>query len=147
MRRIVYLGLLLALGGCAAARSIGLEDISIQSAPDANANGAVAVDVVLVLSPGVADQVAKLPAADWFRRRTQLLRDNPDGLAVMSWELIPGQSVEAPVRRSAFDAYVFALYSSPGDHRVRLATEDGEARIKLQATGFIVDGLKKADKQ
>lgn len=142
MRAGILLAALL-LGGCAA-RSIGLEEVKLQAAPDANGNGAVAVDVVLATRPGSAEQVAKLPAAEWFRRRAQLLRDNPDGLAVMSWELVPGQSVTAPVRRSALDAYVFALYASPGDHRVRLATEDGEARILLQATGFVVEGLNKA---
>jgi type VI secretion system protein len=146
MRRIAILALAaLVLSGCGAARTIGLEEVSIKAAPDANGNGAVAVDVVLGTRTGSIEQVAKLPAAEWFRRRTQLLRDNPDGLAVMSWELIPGQSVTAPVRKVALDAYVFALYASPGDHRVRLATEDGEARILLQATGFVVEGLKKAE--
>lgn len=142
MRAAILVAVLL-LGGCAA-RTIGLEEVRLQAAPDANGNGAVAVDVVLATRPGSAEQVAKLPAAEWFRRRAQLLRDNPDGLAVMSWELVPGQSVTAPVRRSAVDAYVFALYASPGDHRVRLATEDGEARVLLQATGFVVEGLNKA---
>lgn len=144
MRGVVVLALLLALTGCAA-RTIGLEEVNILAAPDANGNGAVAVDVVLATQPGGTEQVAKLSAAEWFKRRAQLRRDNPDSLAVMSWELIPGQSVTAPVRRSAVDAYVFALYSSPGDHRVRLATEDGEARIVLQATGFVVEGLRKAE--
>jgi type VI secretion system protein len=136
--------MLLMLGACAAP-TIGLQEVKIQAAPDANANGAVAVDVVLATRPGSAEQVAKLPAAEWFRRRAQLLRDNPDGLAVMSWELVPGQSITAPVRRSALDAYIFALYASPGDHRTRLATEDGEAKILLQATGFVVEGLKKTE--
>lgn len=145
MRPWTAIAMLLMLGGCGAARTIGLEDVTIQAAPDANGNGAVAVDVVLATRPGSAEQVAKLPAAEWFRRRAQLQRDNPDGLVVMSWELIPGQSVTAPVRPIALDAYIFALYSSPGDHRVRLATEDGEARILLQATGFVVEGLKKAE--
>jgi hypothetical protein len=144
MRTGIAVAILLMLGGCAA-RTIGLEEVSLQAAPDANGNGAVAVDVVLATRPGSAEQVAKLPADEWFRRRAQLLRDNPDGLVVMSWELVPGQSVTAPVRRIALDAYVFALYSSPGEHRVRLATEDGEARILLQATGFVVQGLKKAE--
>lgn len=144
MRTVGVIAMLLLLCGCAA-RTIGLEEVRIQAAPDANGNGAVAVDVVLATRPGSAEQLAKLPAAEWFRRRAQFLRDNPDGLAVMSWELVPGQSVTAPVRRSAVDAYVFALYASPGDHRTRLATEDGEARILLQATGFVVEGLKKAE--
>ena len=134
----------LFLAGCAA-RTIGLEDVSIRAAPDANGNGAVAVDIVLATRPDSAEQLAKLPANEWFRRRAQLLRDNPDGLSVMSWELVPGQSVTASVPRIALDAYVFALYSSPGDHRVRLATEAGKARILLQATGFVVEGLKKAE--
>lgn len=145
MRAGPLLALLLFLAGCAVSRSIGLEQVSITAAPDANGNAAVAVDVVLATRPGTAEQVAKLPAAEWFRRRAQLLRDNPDGLSVMSWELVPGQSVTAPVKRSAFDAYVFALYGSPGEHRVRLATEDGEAKIQLQASGFMVEGLKKAE--
>lgn len=139
------LALLLLVAACAAARPIGLDTVSIRAAPDANGNGAVAVDVVLVTRLGAGDQVAKLAATEWFRRKQQLIRDNPDGLSVMSWELVPGQSISAPVHRSALDAYVFASYASPGDHRTRLAVEGDEAKIMLQATDFVVEGLKKVD--
>lgn len=135
---------MLVLAACAT-RMIDLRDVKVEAAPDANNNAAVAVDVVLLTQMGLGEQLAKLTAADWFRRRTQLLRDNPDGMQVLSWELVPGQSTAMPVGRTVLDAYVFAAYASPGDHRVRLTVEGSEARIKLQATDFVVEGLKKKE--
>ena len=144
-RRGVFGAAALLLVAACAPRMIDLSDVTVEAAPDANGNAAVAVDVVLLSQSGLGEQMAKLTAADWFRRKAQLLRDNPDGMRVLSWELIPGQSTAMTVGRTVLDAYVFAAYASPGDHRTRLTVEGSEARIKLQATDFMVEGLKKKE--
>ncbi|MBR9971998.1 hypothetical protein [Magnetospirillum sulfuroxidans] len=141
-RLLLTAAMLAALGGCAA-QSLSLDDVAINAATDANANSAIAVDVVLVTKVGAGEALSKLPAAEWFRRKTQILRDNPDGLVVLSWELIPGQTVSQRIRREVLDGFVFAAYGSPGEHRIRLSGEGSQARITLQASDFIVDGLKK----
>ena len=133
-----------AVAACSV-RMLDLSDVAVEAAPDANNNAAVAVEVVLLTRAGLGEQLAKLTDADWFRRRTQLQRDNPDGVQVLSWELVPGQSTTMPVGRTVLDVYVFANYASPGDHRARLTIEGSAARVKLQATDFVVEGQKKQE--
>lgn len=143
LRRLFLTAMLLVgVAGCAA-QSLSLDDVVIDAAPDANANSAIAVDVVLVTRLGAGEALSKLPAAEWFRRKSQILRDNPDGLVVLSWELIPGQGVTQRIRREVLDGFVFAAYSSPGEHRIRLSGEGSQAQITLQASDFVVNGLKK----
>lgn len=138
---------LLLLAGCAWQRGLELEEIVVDAQPDANDNAAVAVDVALVVGPGVADQLAKMPAGEWFRRRAQLQRDFPDSLVVVSWELVPGQSaVSVPKRSGIYDGYLFAGYASPGDHRLRLGFEDKRLHVVLQANDFVIAGTGKEGK-
>ncbi|MCR6632332.1 MAG: membrane lipoprotein lipid attachment site-containing protein [Magnetospirillum sp.] len=134
---------LVVLTGCGLSwqRGLELEEVVIEAQPDANGNAAVAVDVALVVGPGIADQLAKLPASEWFRRRAQFQRDYPDSLAVLSWELVPGQTtVGRPERGGVTDGYLFAGYASPGDHRLRLGLEERQLRVVLQATDFVIQG-------
>lgn len=141
-RALPALVLLLAvMAGCGWQRGLELEGVVVEAQPDANNNTAVSVDVALVVGPGVADQLAKMPAAEWFRRRAQLQRDFPDSLVVLSWELVPGQSAAlTPKRGGIVDGYLFAGYATPGDHRIRLGFEDRQVRVVLQASGFVVQG-------
>lgn len=141
-RQRLALAALVMLTACSPwQRGLELEEIVIDAQPDANNNTALPVDVALVVGPGVADQLAKLPAAEWFRRRAQLQRDFPDSLVVLSWELVPGQSaVDVPKRGGIVDGYLFAGYGTPGDHRVRLGFEDRRVRVLLQASDFVVQG-------
>ncbi len=78
----------------------------------------------------------KLGAHDWFQRKTQLLRDYPEDIAVASWELAPGQAVQEATVDSPGDlkdAFVFASYATPGDHRLRLG-DDSRIRLTLGET-------------
>lgn len=144
---VALLAAALAVSGCAGSqRSLDLEEIVVEAQPDANGNSAVAVDVALALQPGVGEQLAKLTAADWFKRRAQLQRDNPDGLSVMSWELVPGQTATAKAKGHVVDAYVFAAYGSAGDHRARLTIDGRKARVLLQSSDFLVEALTKRER-
>lgn len=144
-RLLCALAALLLLSGCGGwQRGLSLEEVAIEAQPDANNNTALPVDVALVVGPGVADQLAKMPAAEWFRRRAQLQRDFPDSLVVLSWELVPGQRALArPDRGGIIDGYLFAGYGTPGDHRARLSFEDDQVKVLLQASGFVVQGAAK----
>jgi len=144
--RPALLALLLALAGLAGCgpRLLSLDRVTIQAAPDANGNNAVAVDLVLADDPALDTTLAGLSAGEWFRRRGQILRDYPGGVTVLSWELVPGQRISAPVGHEAGSAYVFAAYASPGDHRTRLGLDRSELEITLQADDFILDDAGKA---
>jgi type VI secretion system protein len=130
--------ILLAAGGCSGPPTLALRKVAVEAQRDANDNGAVPVDLALATKPGVAEILAKLSAAEWFSRKSQLQRDYPDGLTVFSWELIPGQSVSAESSVDALDGYVFGGYLTPGDHRVRLGGDDEAIRILLQSSDFVV---------
>jgi type VI secretion system protein len=69
----------------------GPSTITLIAEPDANADSAIAVDLVFVSDSVVAQQIATLPAQQYFARRAQLERDFPTGFQVRSWELAPGQ--------------------------------------------------------
>ena len=133
------LPILLAAGGCSSGPpTLALRDVEVEARVDANGNGAVPVDVALATQPGVAEMLARLSAADWFNRKAQLQRDYPDGLVVLSWELIPGQTAQASPDVEAVAGYVFGGYPPPGEHRVRVGDGDKTIRIVLQASDFLV---------
>lgn len=102
--------------------------VQIDTAPDANDNAPVAVDIVAIADAALVPTVQSLPAAQWFNAKSQLLRDAPDGLRVWSLELVPGSryiSEENPLRDAPAEAIVlFARYRSAGDHRLRLDNLD-----------------------
>jgi hypothetical protein len=134
-RRLVLLGSL-ALAGCSWVGGKSISRLSILSETDANLDGAIAVDLVMSASDDATAVLLKLGAHDWFQRKTQLLRDYPEDIAVASWELAPGQAVqEAPVDSPGDlkDAFVFASYATPGDHRLRLG-DDSRIRLTLGET-------------
>lgn len=126
-------------------RLVALDQVTIHAAPDANANNAVAIDLVLADDPALDATLATLPAGEWFRRRAQVLRDYPEGVTVLSWELVPGQRISAPVRRKAAGVYLFAAYASPGDHRTRLGFDRSEVTVTLQAEDFVLDAADRAE--
>lgn len=140
--RLAALALLVAVAACSSAPPpIDLATLSIESQPDANAGNALAVDVVLVLDAGLEDELLKLPARDWFRKRVQIGRDHPGSLVVQSWELVPGQSVprrQVETAKRPVAAVIYADYATPGDHRLRLGRTDNVVRVLLQASDVVV---------
>lgn len=153
------LPLALAVAGCgvvAGTRSmLGLDpkpvvpdwkSLALSTADDANANSAVAVDVVLVKDTAVLESLLAMPAAKWFASRADLQRSFPEALTVFSYELAPSQTVRvAPKQWSeqrAWAALVFANYLSPGEHRARLMLNTPGYVVRLNAQGMAVNDLK-----
>lgn len=121
------------------------EVIEIRSTEDANNTSPTAVDMVFVYDPGVIGALQGLTASDWFDRRRQFMLDFPDGIAVMSWEVVPNTAAliwEVPEEMlenengdDAVTAFLFADYLAPGDHRARLETRIG-TRVELGPDTF-----------
>jgi len=123
------------LGPNVAVRSVGL-----QVAEKANNNAPIAVDLVLITEDKLIDQILALSAADWFSKRAQFQRDYPEGVSVISWEVVPGQvvsasEIERKYRVSA--AVIFANYQTSGSHRFRLGEEE-KVRILLNERSFTI---------
>lgn len=114
----------------------------ISVSPDANRNSPIAVELVIVYNGKLLDELLKMPAGDWFRKREQFLRDYPDGVDSWRWEWIPGQEVaelELPVRVGAKAGVVFADYVTPGEHRLRIDPHQ-PVRLVLRTADFTLEG-------
>ncbi|KAA0677852.1 hypothetical protein DS843_22320 [Roseomonas genomospecies 6] len=116
------LALALLAAGCAEKPRAGLDSVSFAVAPTANDTTPVAIDLVAVRDKALVDKLGALTAAEWFAQRDQSMRDHPATLGVTSWELVPGQTLKAdlPPGEPAWAILVFANYSTPGPHRLRV---------------------------
>jgi type VI secretion system protein len=116
------------------------KSLVVSAEPDANENSALAVDLVFVRDPKLVDILVATPAAKWFDMRSDTLRSFPEGLGVVSLELVPSQSLvisEAVLERQrALAVFVFAGYAWPGEHRVRLLMGAEHYRLQFAVRGF-----------
>lgn len=132
---------LAVLAACSSDSEIRTSSIALEVAPNANANSALAVDLVLVLDGKLVGQFTQLGAADWFKNRAQLQTANPTGIAVQSFEVMPGQSgprYKIPSKyRSALGAFIYADYPGKDTHRAQVDGLD-EVVVKLGTKGFTV---------
>lgn len=97
-----------------------LERISIETSEDANGGYPVALDVVLVADEQVYAQLRNLTASEWFVGRQDFIRQNPQNIAVMGWEIVPGQKfsdVEVPKGKTPVGYLLFAGYLGTGSYR------------------------------
>lgn len=161
-RMALTLGLALSLAGCTAlgkltdsVMSAGAElvgrgkphptappwkSVTIAADADANLNSPVALDLVFVRDPALVDTLNATPAAKWFATRQDLQRAFPDGLAVVSVEVVPGQSLRlsdaAQIRQPALAILAFGAYPPPGEHRQRLMPTTDSYLLQLGPKGF-----------
>jgi type VI secretion system protein len=104
--------------------------ISISVVDRANDNSPIAFDLVFISTRvPLEETLSKLSATDWFAQREQMLRDYKDDMAVLHWEVVPGQIIATqpiarPASRLRHAAFLYAAYKSPGAHRYRVTDED-----------------------
>lgn len=125
----------------------------------ANQNEPVAVDLLLITDKQLVKDLLKVPANEWFAKRNQYKQDYPDQLIEGgSWEWVPGQNIPIqmlalternkvvrkviPKRFQKIQAVIiYANYSTPGAHRVRLAPYQ-DIKINLMENDFTVELVK-----
>ena len=116
------------------------ESLTFAAADDANDNTALAVDVVLVKDKTVLDALMAMPAAKYFSTTASMQRTYPEGMHVVSLEIVPGQLLHvAPSQyknEKAWGALAFANYATPGDHRERLMLDRAGYVLQFGAQGF-----------
>jgi type VI secretion system protein len=104
--------------------TIKLSSVSFSVARLANDDSPIPIDLVAVDDEELLKKLLTLPASQWFEQREQLQRDFPQALYVWSKELVPGQRLDvadAPIKgQRGVVVLVYAGYSSPGMHRLRL---------------------------
>jgi type VI secretion system protein len=108
--------------------------LAVNISADANQNTPVAFDFVEINDKDLTKDAAKMTASDWFQKRGQIREDypKPSSISVQSWEWVPGQVVPAlqiPMRRAPRAILVFANYSTPGAHRIRIDPKKSAALV------------------
>lgn len=120
---------------------ITTRNVDIQVSSKANRDAAVALDIVYVFDPQLLTQLQGLGAKDWFRQRAELGTLYPTGIAVSSYEVVPGQIV--PIEKvpdhytNAIGVFAFANYQAEGAHRARLDSLKN-AIIRLDENELII---------
>jgi type VI secretion system protein len=143
-------GLLLAgcslLGGGPKPVKADWQSLAFAAASDANANSALAVDVVLVKDKAVLETLAAMSASRYFAAKADLQRTYPDALTVLAVEITPGQSIRIERKRfgaeRVWGALAFANYAAPGEHRLRLPLDANACLLQLNAQEFVVTDSK-----
>jgi type VI secretion system protein len=138
----IMLPILVALGGCGSSPpKIDTRTVDIQVSPKANHDAAVALDVVYVFDQQLLTQLQGLGAKDWFRQRDELRTLYPTGIAVSSYEVVPGQIV--PIENvsdhntDAIGVFAFANYQVEGAHRARLDSFK-HASVRLDENDLVI---------
>ena len=109
---------------------VSTSQISISVVDRANDNSPIAFDLVYISTRAPLEEtLSKLSATDWFAQREQMLRDYKDDMAVLHWEVVPGQiiatqPINRPPARLRHAAFLYAAYKTPGAHRYRVTDED-----------------------
>jgi type VI secretion system protein len=122
--------------------------VTITAADDANQNSPVAIDLVFVREQALLDTLAATPATRWFTSRGDIVRSFPEGVGVISYELVPKQSVKVPDNlfktQRALGVLAFANYPPPGEHRERLLLTAEGYLVQLGPKGFKAGEVKPA---
>jgi type VI secretion system protein len=120
--------------------------VTLVADDDVNNNSPLAVDVVFVTDDAMLARIAELPASKWFASRADLANTFPKSLQYKSWELVPGQRIELSGdsfgRPRVEAAFLFANYTDPGAHRVRIEQLNGNLAVQLNTYTFTVSAVK-----
>jgi type VI secretion system protein len=94
------------------------------------------VDFIAVVDPDLLKQLSGISASQWFAEREQYQRDYRQLMSVWGLELVPGQFIDRqpfPLGgKKAAGLLVFASYTTPGAHRLRL-DDQSEAWLKFDS--------------
>ncbi|GIV53600.1 MAG: hypothetical protein KatS3mg039_0118 [Candidatus Kapaibacterium sp.] len=117
--------------------------LQVDADDNANFGAPVPVDIVFADSPELEQQLIALSAQEWFAKREQVLRDNPDEdvLKVVSFEFVPGQKIaEQTVRGNGVKmAIVFVnMGGSAATNRARVPV-GSTVHLRLGDTTYQLD--------
>lgn len=145
-RYVAFLFGILFLAGCQSNDQdsypdVSVENVSILLDADANENSATSVDLLMIYDKGLLKSVMSMNSRKYYANLNQIKRDYPELVDIFHWELTPGQFIyNYPITMRSdtpFGAVVFADYFTPGDHRIRIGSEEN-IHIQLKRLDFCV---------
>lgn len=142
-RSLLLAAAVVVLAACSSGPSpdVRVSTIELTVSQRANRDAPIAVDMVMVRKEELVDTILGLTAADWFAQRSQFRRDYPRDVEVISWEVVPGQTlIRRPIDggKDLWAAVVFANYLDPGPHRLRVdGVEDVTIRLGEETLSLV----------
>ncbi len=116
------------------------DKVSLGVGERANKNFPIAVDIAMIFEEGLVAKIEKMTAGDWFKSKKYILNTFPTGLAIKSWELAPGDSLQVPSNffgeERIFGVIAFADYFTDGDHRARIDKLEGIILLEFDEESF-----------
>ncbi len=123
------------------------EKVSIGVGKKANKNFPVAVDIVMIFKEELVDRISELPAKSWFNSKKNIFNTFPTALAIKSWELAPGDTLQIPSsffgQRRVFAVLAYADYFTDGDHKIRIDHLKGGVVLEFGIDGFSAFSIEK----
>ena len=121
-----------------------LQTITLSSDSLSNNGAPVAVDLVQILDKKPLEVLGTLRANEWFINRQDLMRQYPNQIRVISWEVVPGQVIKLTnipeTQGSLLGVLIFANY--PGEESFRAdASRMPNTRVNLHKVGFSISAL------
>lgn len=117
-------------------------NIHLNASYDVNKNSPVHVFLVLAYDKALLAKIKGLSAKIWSENYKQILNDNPRGLIIKNWEVIPGQQVFyklQPInRRRIVGILAFANYQTKGSHR-KSVLAFSKLTVNLKDKNYLVD--------
>jgi type VI secretion system protein len=124
------------------------ETVGLRVDMDANNDSATAVDLVVIYDESLLKDFVAMPSDKYFANAKQFRRDYPQQVEIFHWEVVPGQMILSErlhyKRSSPLAAYVYARYIAPGDHRIRIGSQE-YLMIHLKKDSFDTASLEKDD--
>lgn len=114
--------------------------VNIEADEKANYSAPVQIEFIFVTKQEIQNVVNSMSAQEWFTKREQFLRDNPNKDEVVShyFEWIPGQKKKDIVLKGngAIDAVVFVNYSKSSSANRGKVITGSNVTLKLRETKF-----------
>jgi hypothetical protein len=123
---------------------VNLEQVMFLVEDSMNNNSAVQVHVVIVYEKELVSHLSKMSSTELLATLDQLVKDHPDKTLIVKWDIVAKKRISKWINipkiekdhLTAQGGFVFASYSSPGDHRAVIPSSCKKLKIKLKQTDF-----------
>ena len=122
---------------------LSLSEIMLIVDEDMNNNSAVKLHLVIFFEQELFNALRRTSSRDYFRTFRQIVRDNPDKMAIYEWEIVAKRRVSKWINILYGNNYmtpvggvIFASYNTRGEHRATIPPAYNRLIIQLRRDGF-----------
>jgi type VI secretion system protein len=129
-----------------------LEEVMFSIEDNMNDSGAVKVHLVIAYESELVSELKKMSSQTYFSSVEQLVKDHPEKIKVFEWKLTAKKRVTSwiPIPHDTsfltpLGGFVFANYSSPGDHRSAVPKTCKKMKIAMEKKDFKLSSMNDED--